>query len=450
MSNVTINIAVNKYWRLLSFFAVFSLLSAVSQANTSINSVRIWPAPDKTRLVFDLNKPVKHKVFTLTNPHRVVIDFSQADIKFDSNRLALSDTPIRLVRTADQGKNNWRVVLDLSEQVNVSSFALKKEANAADRLVLDLKYLKGTQKKQSVVRSVDTQKKQKRDLIIAIDAGHGGEDPGALGPRKIREKHVVYAIAKKLAANFKNMKGYKPVMIRSGDYNVGLSQRRNLARKHKADLFISVHADAFTSPKAHGASVFALSTRGASSASAQFLADKENKSDLIGGVSIADKDPVLSKMLTEMSMDWKSNESEKVGSYVLAQMDKLTHLHSKRVGKAAFSVLKSPDIPSILVETGFISNPTDAKNLNSRTYQQKMANAISTGVSQYFKIHAHEGTYIYAQFASKRAKQYIVSSGDTLSGIASRFSISTRSLRQHNRLSSNVLKVGQKLKIPSI
>ena len=418
-------------------------------ATATVQDVRLWSSPEKTRLVFDLDKPVEHKAFPLTNPNRIVIDISSVKMSFDTSTLELKGTPIRLIRSAKQGKDNLRVVLDLDQEVRIGSFLLKKSGEADDRLVLDLKYLNGGKKKQTVVQSAKTLQIKQRDLIIAIDAGHGGEDPGATGPGRIREKKVVYAISKKLADMFNREKGYKAVMIRSGDYYVGLSKRRDLARRNNADLFISVHADAFTSPQAHGASVYALSRHGSTSSFAKFLAQRENKSDLFGGVSISDKDKVLSSVLLDMAMDYKMDASLDVGKYVLKEMGRFTHLHSKRVETASFAVLKTPDIPSLLVETGFISNPKEAKNLNSSTYQQKMATAISTGVFNYFKAKPLEGTYIASIYAKKRGNSYIVESGDTLSGIAVRFDVPMKKLRQHNRLSSNSVRIGQVLKIPS-
>lgn len=428
---------------------VFLGLSQSLLASAVIHDVRLWSSPEKTRLVFDLDKPVKHKIFSLENPSRVVIDIPATKMQFDASKLELKHTPIRLIRSATQNKKDLRVVLDLDKDVSAGSFLLKKSGESGDRLVLDLKYLQGGKKPQAIVQSAQTQQKRQRDLIIAIDAGHGGEDPGAIGPGKVHEKRVVYAIAKKLAKNFDKEKGYKAIMVRSGDYYVGLSKRRDIARQKNADLFISIHADAFTSPKAHGASVYALSSKGSSSSEAKFLAQRENKSDLFGGVSISDTDKVLSSVLLNMAMTYKMEHSLDVGNYVLKEMGKFAHLHSKRVEQAAFAVLKTPDIPSLLVETGFISNPKEAKNLNSRKYQQKMANAIFTGVHRYFKAKPLDGTYIAAKYAKKRGKSYIVESGDTLSGIAGRFDVPMNKLRKHNRLSSNNVRIGQVLKIPS-
>lgn len=431
------------------FFLAGVFLTSINSYAANVVDLRLWRAPDNTRIVFDLDGSIEHKVFTLRNPDRVVIDIPNATFKANVNELDLNQSPIRHIRTATQNGNDLRVVLDLKKEVGTRSFFLKKTAQAHDRLVLDLNDKGKT--KTSVTKTVQDIKKQNRDLIIAIDAGHGGEDPGALGKNKVYEKHVVMAIAKELARLFSKEKGYKAVLIRSGDYYITLSERRNLARKSRADMFVSIHADAFTNPQAHGSSVYALSSKGATSASAKFLANKENQSDLVGGVSLDDKDHILSSVLIDLSMTHKMAASLEVGGHVLGRMDKISRLHSKHVEQAAFAVLKTPDIPSILVETGFISNPGEAKKLASKPYQKKMASALFNGIHSYFKEKAPEDTYIANQY-SKQGKErvYIVERGDTLSDIAGRYAISMKKLSSHNRLTSNSLRIGQKLKIPTL
>jgi N-acetylmuramoyl-L-alanine amidase len=299
-----------------------------------------------------------------------------------------------------------------------------------------------------VVKQVSQQATRQRDIIVAIDAGHGGEDPGALGPRKQKEKVVVLAIARELEAMLQQARGYHPVMIRTGDYYLSLQKRRSIARQKQADLFVSIHADAFTNPKASGSSVYALSSRGASSASAQFLAAAENSADQIGGVELASADELLSEVLVDLSMTHKMEASAEVGSYVLRSIDGITKLHSKRVEKAAFAVLKTPDIPSILVETGFISNPREAKKLSSQSYQRQMAKAIFDGVTGYYAKRAPEGTYI-AWANRNRAREYVIARGDTLSEIAARYRVSVADIRRHNSLKNNQIRVGQKILIPA-
>ncbi len=416
-------------------------------AETKVRDVRLWRSPDKTRVVFDLTAPASHKVFTLAKPDRVVVDVPNTTIAANYSKLDLKGTPIVSIRHATKDKDDLRVVLDLSSSVDVKSFFLKKNGDAHDRLVLDLHTGKSTAK--TTRKNVQEIRKGQRDIIIAIDAGHGGEDPGALGPKKIYEKDVVFKIAKELEKLFKNKKGYKAVLVRTGDYYVPLAKRREIARKANADLFVSIHADAFTSPQANGTSVFALSSKGATSAFARFMADKENKSDLVGGVSLSDKDEILSSVLLDLSMTHKMQASLEVGDHVLKYMGGISRLHSKRVEQAAFAVLKTPDIPSLLIETGFISNPGEAKKLSTHAYRKKMAQAIFNGIHAWHREKAPEDTYIAQHYAkAKKSSVYIVESGDTLSDIASRYALSVSAIKKYNKLKSSSLRIGQRIKLP--
>lgn len=419
--------------------------TGVTQA-ANINEVRLWRAPDHTRVVFDLSSPAQHKLMLLTKPDRLVIDIPNSKMQANPSSVDLSKSPVTRIRTGIKDKNHLRVVMDLKQPIKPRSFLLKANGGKGDRLVVDL-YDK--QKSKKVVKHV-AQANERRDVIIAIDAGHGGEDPGASGPNKLREKYVVMAIAKEVKALFDKQKGYKPVLIRKGDYYVGLNKRRQLARKAQADLLVSIHADAFHDKRARGSSVYALSKRGASSATAKFLATEANNSDLVGGVSLNDKDDLLAGVLADLSMTASMDASLKVGSKVVGKMGRISHLHSKRVEQAAFAVLKSPDIPSILVETGFISNPGEARKLKTKAYQRKMARAIFDGVNNYFVNTPPPGTYLAWQRNSRQGNQkYVVARGDTLSGIALRHQVSVKALRKVNDLASSTIRVGQTILIPS-
>ena len=419
-------------------------------ASANVHEVRLWRSPDSTRVVFDMSAAAKHKVFTLSSPYRVVLDIQNATMSANLSSLELVNTPVSNIRFAKQGSSGVRVVLDMSRAVGVRSFFLKKSGEAKDRLVLDLSDVTSAKKANKSQKTVHEIKKGRRDIIIAIDAGHGGEDPGAIGPKKIYEKTVVLEIAKALKAQFDAKKGYKAILVRTGDYYIPLAKRRDIARKADADMFISVHADAFSSPKAYGTSVYALSSKGATSTFARFLADKENKSDLVGGVSLSDKDAVLSSVLLDLSMTHKMQSSLEIGDHVLGHMGEISRLHSRRVEQAAFAVLKTPDIPSLLIETGFISNPGEAKKLATKSYRKKMANAIYQGVNDWFSENASEDTYIAQQFKkSNKGSIYIVSSGDTLSGVASRHAVSMKAIKKANQLRSNSLRIGQRLTIPA-
>jgi len=395
--------------------------------------------------VFDLSGPTEHKLIVLENPGRVVLDVENASIKASVTDLKLDGTPVQLVRTGVRDGDDLRVVLELSAAVKPRSFFLKANEQAGDRLVLDL-YDKTPRAEAVVTKSV--QHNDKRDIVIAIDAGHGGEDPGAIGPNRQREKDVVLAIARELNALLKADKGFQPTMIRTGDYYISLRGRRDLARQRQADLFVSIHADAFKRREAHGASVYALSTQGATSTAASYLAQRENESDLVGGVTLSDKDDLLAGVLADLSMTSTLDNSLKLGDKVLRNVDTVAKLHKNRVEQAGFAVLKSPDIPSILVETGFISNPSEAKLLGTSAYQKKMARAIHAGIREWFLAHPPSGTLIAWQ-KQQLGQQYIIARGDTLSGIAERFNVPLSDLKIRNGISGEKILVGQKLLIPT-
>src|SRR6056300_476081 len=422
--------------------ALLSCLMPLEAMSASVKGVRVWRAPDHTRLVFDLSGPVEHSLLELSSPDRIVVDVQNTKLTIPSG-LDLTDTPIKRIRTGVRNDTDTRVVLDLSAKVKPRSFALKATEGKDDRLVIDL-YDPAAPSKVAAQKPDD---KAQRDIIVAIDAGHGGEDPGALGPSRIQEKKVVLAIASELRDLFAKAKGYHPVMIRTGDYYVSLSGRRNLAREAQADVLISIHADAFTNPQANGASVYALSLRGASSTAARYLAQRENDADLVGGVTLSDKDDVLASVLTDLSMTSTLDRSLQMGSAVLKEVGGVARLHKSQVEQAAFAVLKSPDIPSILVDTGFISNPTEARRLNNADYRRRMARAIFTGVNDHFSTQPPAGTYI-AWVKQQGQETYTIVRGDTLSGIADRFNVSVDSLRKQNNLSGSRILVGQKLIIP--
>jgi N-acetylmuramoyl-L-alanine amidase len=423
------------------------LLAPIATAQAmEVRDVRLWRAPDHTRIVFDLSAPPKHKLIQLESPSRIVIDITDASLAAELDKLSVADTPIQRIRHGVRQGDDLRIVLDLSTSVNPRSFVLKANKQRDDRLVLDLYDLEGAVTRPSVKKSMASS--VRRDIVIAIDAGHGGEDPGASGPGGAREKDVVLAIAREIQALFQREPGFRAELIRTGDYYLSLRKRREMAHELQADLLVSIHADAFKSPKAKGSSVYALSQRGASSTFAKFLAQRENAADLVGGVSLNDKDDLLAQVLYDMSMSHTLDASIGLGSRVLVEMDGVSRLHRQQVEQAAFAVLKSPDIPSILVETGFISNPEEAKLLRTPSYQQKMARAIHGGVRSWFMEHPPADTLLAWQKQSK-GHEYVISSGDTLSEIAQRFNVTVASLRAHNALSSNTIRIGQKLIIPT-
>lgn len=423
---------------------VLGYLGASSAWAVDVHDVRLWRAPDHTRIVFDLSGPAQHSLIVLTDPGRIVLDIQDTQLRADLAGLKLSNTPVSSVRSGVRDGDDLRVVLEITDEVDPRSFTLKANEQAGDRLVLDLYDRQA--KKAEVKKTV--QHSAKRDLIIAIDAGHGGEDPGATGPNRVEEKDVVMAISRELNALFEADAGFKPTMIRTGDYYVSLKGRRDLARERQADLFVSIHADAFKRKEAHGASVYALSTGGATSTAADYLAQRENAADLVGGVSLSDKDDVLAGVLADLSMTSTLDTSLKLGAKVLSNVDDVASLHKRQVEQAGFAVLKSPDIPSILVETGFISNPQEAGLLATSAYQKKMARSIHRGIREWFMAHPPSGTLLAWQ-KQERGQQYVIARGDTLSGIADRFRVPLAELKSYNSInnSSRIL-VGQKLNIP--
>ncbi len=423
---------------------VLGLLATTFSWAAEVHDVRLWRAPDHTRIVFDLTGPVRHNLLVLDNPSRIVVDIADTRLKTSLDGLKLDNTPVTRIRSGVREGDDLRVVLDMGAAVDPRSFDLKANEKAGDRLVLDL-YDKVS--RSGAVRKSDSQS-AKRDIVIAIDAGHGGEDPGAIGPTRLREKDVVMAIARELYSLFEKDTGFKPTLIRSGDYYVSLKGRRDLARKRQADLFVSIHADAFKRKEANGASVYALSTSGATSTAARYLAQRENAADLVGGVSLSDKDDVLAGVLADLSMTSTLDTSLKLGDRVLRNMDSVARLHKSNVEQAGFAVLKSPDIPSILVETGFISNPAESKKLGTGSYQRKMAGAIYAGIRQWFLDHPPSGTLIAWQ-KQQGGQQYVIARGDTLSGIAQRFNVPLSDLKRHNGISGSKIVVGQKLQIPA-
>ena len=413
---------------------------------TQIDGVRLWTAPDHTRLVFDASSPAEHTVFSLTGPDRLVIDFEAATLGEEFDAKPVADRHLKRMRHAVRPDGRLRVVLDLKQAVRPKTFLLKPNARYGHRLVVDL-YPVGAAGKPRVAKTTkDIQRA--RDVVVAIDAGHGGEDPGASGSKYgTKEKTVTLEIAKRLKRLVDAQPGMRGVLTRTGDYFIGLRKRMALARRHRADLFVSIHADAFRDKRVRGASVYVLSRRGASSEAARWLAEKENASDLVGGVSLDDKDAMLRSVLIDLSQSATRHASLSAASQVYKQLGRVGKTHGRRVQQAGFMVLKSPDIPSMLVETGFISNPDEERNLRNPRFQERMAKAIMHGVRAYFTEAPPPGTLL-AERQTKTIK-HVIARGDTLSEIADRYQVSLASLRRENRIrSDNHIQIGQVLVIP--
>ncbi len=427
------------------FIAVLFLLSSLPLLAAEVSGFRVWADPVKTRAVLDLDKETVYKLFSLQDPHRVVVDLKGSSIdiplKLDVEHAGL----ITSVRHGQTDDKSLRIVFDLSESADLKSFLLEPTAQYGHRLVIDL-YSKSNQQASSIVKHATDISKPDREVVIAIDAGHGGEDPGAIGPNKTREKVVVLQIARELKKAIDAEPGMQAVLTRDGDYYIPLRERYEKARKARADLFVSIHADAFTKRSVQGSSVFVLSAKGASSEFARLLADSENASDLVGGVTLNDKDEMLASVLLDLSQSATREASNKVATDILHAMKQSGAVHKNHVGSANFMVLKSPDVPSVLIETAFISNPSEERRLTEKEFQQRMARNITRGVRDYFYASPPPGTWI----ASNRdSSKHIVARGDTLGGIAQRYSVSVSSLRSANNIRGDVIQVGRELVIPT-
>lgn len=385
--------------------AAFVLPFSVSA--TQIRNARLWRSDNKLRLVFDLSGPVSYKTFTLSAPERLIIDLSGASLYGDFSQLALAGTPIRTIRSGHFGQGNTRIVLDLSSSVQLNSFLLAPQNGQGHRLVLDLMSA-SPGLPVSVPRETPQQKSHpKRDIMVVVDPGHGGKDPGAIGAKGEREKDVVLSIAQLLARRLKREKGFDVKLVRNDDFFVPLRKRVEIARQHKADMFISVHADAAPRLTASGASVYCLSEGGATSATARFMAQRENGVDLLGATSLLnlkDKDPMLAGVILDMSMNATIAASLQLGSTVLGSLAGITTLHQKRVEQAGFAVLKSPDVPSILVETGFISNARDSQRLVTARHQQAVADGLFEGLQRYFQKNPPVDSYMAWQQEQKGSR----------------------------------------------
>ncbi len=429
------------FTRICTALLLMFLSAAATAGAIGVQGVRVWPAPDNTRLVFDVSGPVDHSLFVLQNPDRLVIDLKDTTLSKPLTAIDFSSTLIKSVRSAPRNNTDLRVVLDLKGPVRPKSFVLRPNEEYGHRLVIDLY---DAASKSDAPATPARGGDKRRPIIVAIDAGHGGDDPGAIGRHGTREKDVTLAIARKLKALVEREPGMQPVMVRDGDYFIPLARRVEIAREHHADLFISIHADSFPNRNASGASVYTLSERGSSSEQARLLADKENASDVIGGVSLDDKDDVLASVLIDLSLTGTMEASTDVAGRILSDLKSVGPLHRSHVEQAGFRVLKSPNVPSILVETAFISNPSEERKLSDGTHQTELAQAIMNGARAYFRQNPPPGTLL----AQQPDQHHVINRGETLSGIARQYQVSLDDLRNVNHLKDDDLQVGDVLRIP--
>ena len=392
----------------------FSLFVDTVSADTTVSSTRIWPASEYTRLTLESDAPINYSLILLKNPDRVVLDLEDvtltSEIKKLPGKISSDNLYIRALRIGRFKPEILRLVLDLKSEVKPQAFVLKPVGDYGHRLVLDIypasppdplmallnegavksaqanayEHIKSDRTSRTTAAGNKKSDSTVRLITVAIDPGHGGEDPGAMSKRGTHEKNITLAIARKLKAKIDAEPNMRAALTRDGDYFLSLPMRLEKARKLNADLFVSIHADAFVKPHARGSSVFTLSESGATSAAARWLAKKENDADLIGGVNLDTKDPYLNETLLDLSLSQTREDSHTLAREVLSEIGKINHLHKNNVEQAGFAVLKSPDIPSILVETAFISNPDEEKKLRNKAYQDKMAKAMLDGIKRYF------------------------------------------------------------------
>ena len=424
------------------FLLLLMLGSGIVVAANQVQGVRVWPSPDNTRVVFDLAQAPQHNSFTLDKPDRLVIDIS--NIKDGSALPAISGESalIKAIRSSGNSQR-LRIVLDLSKSVNANVFALPPTPPYGHRLVVDLPDEQSvtTQPPPPALRAA-------RDIIVAIDAGHGGEDPGSIGPSGYYEKNITLPIARQLAQLINKQPGMKAMMVRTNDYYIHVNKRTEIARGQQADLLVSIHADAFTSPQPRGASVWVLSLRRATTEVGRMLEQTERHSELLGGVAEIIKDSANERYLAQTVLDLSMNHSMvtayQAANEVLQELGKVAHLHKREPQAASLGVLKAPDIPSILVEVGFISNPQEEKQLKASSHQTKLAQSLFTALKRHFE----KSPPADSLFAQQRARQHRVGPGESLSLLAQRYNVSVDDLRSANRLTSDSIRVGQTLRIP--
>ncbi|MGB1974206.1 MAG: N-acetylmuramoyl-L-alanine amidase [Vibrio toranzoniae] len=441
--------------------AILSLLfSSLSFAN-SLKGLRVWPSPEETRVVIDLQSEADFSYFTLSSPSRLVVDLKNTNLATQLP-VVVKDSPIlsKVRKSSPPEKNTYRLVFELKRSSEADLFKLSPTPGGqyGHRLVIDLPHGaiskdKSTPSKSTISKNINQVKRQK-DILIVIDPGHGGEDPGSIGPTRKYEKNATLSISRKLAAQLNAVPGITTRLTRNADYFVNLNRRVAIARENEAHLLISIHADAFTTPQPRGGSVFVLNTRRANTEISRWIENKEKQSELLGGSGAAFTSNMYDKNVNQTLLDLQFSHSQKEGyklaAAILSEMGKVARLHNRKPINTSLAVLRSPQIPSVLVETGFISNPTEEKLLFQRSHQDKLARAVTKAVVKYLKANPPEGIILSnATSSTGSVSQHKVSRGESLSVIASKYGTSTQALMKLNNLKSSSLAIGQVLKIPS-
>lgn len=442
--------------------AVFSLLFSSLVSANSLKGLRVWPSPEETRVVIDLKSEVDFSYFTLSSPSRLVVDLKNTELA-TKLPVVVKDSPVlsKVRKSSPPQKGTYRLVFELKKSSKAELFKLSPTPGGqyGHRLVIDLPHGAVSKSKPATKPSKPTvskdinQVKRQKDILIAIDPGHGGEDPGSIGPSRKYEKDATLSISKKLAAQLNAVPGIKTRMTRNADYFVNLNRRVAIARENEAHLLISIHADAFTTPQPRGGSVFVLNTRRANTEISRWIENKEKQSELLGGSGAAFTSNIDDKNVNQTLLDLQFSHSQKEGyklaTAILSEMGKVAKLHNSKPINTSLAVLRSPQIPSVLVETGFISNPTEEKLLFQRSHQDKLARAVTKAVVKYLKANPPEGIILSnATSSTGSVSQHKVSRGESLSVIASKYGTSTQALMKYNNLKSSSLAIGQVLKIP--
>jgi len=431
--------------RLMLAMAAGWLMLAGMQAGeaATIKDVRLWTAPDNSRLVFDLDHSIDYDLFRLHNPERIVVDMHQTRLGASMDGLALPDPVIQDIRHGSPKPDVLRMVIDVKEQVQPRSFLLKPMEGKPYRLVIDLLRPEQGDKDQTPITAQSTSK----EVVIAIDPGHGGEDPGAIGPHGLKEKNVTLAVAKALARDIDAHPGMRAFLTRTGDYYVPLKERVRLAVNAHADLFISIHANSAPHDRhVKGASVYMLSEKKASDKVAQILADKENAADSIGGVMPQEvQDPVVNEILVDLKKRESLNSARMLAKDILHDLGKVGPIKYPEAKAARFMVLTEPRMPSVLVELDFISNPRRERLLGEPGYRRKLAQALSRASTSFL---VQEGRLAKVSGPQARRRVYVVRPGDSLWDIARRYGVPVADIRETNHLNSSDLRVGQELTLP--
>ncbi|QCZ92257.1 N-acetylmuramoyl-L-alanine amidase [Salinimonas iocasae] len=440
--------------RLFILIIFTGLLAAPLQAaQNKINALRVAPGPDKTRVVFDLSQTPQFTYFSLSNPNRLVIDLANTSDTADLAATGDTGSLVRRLRySTPKNPQSARIVVDLNRKTDPEIFAIAPSGDYGHRLVVDLPGQSVSSSSQATGVLIDSANNTRdRDIIVAIDAGHGGNDPGSIGPSGTYEKHITLSIAKKLAALVDAEQGMRSVLVRDGDYYIYPTKRPEIARQKKADLLISIHADAFSQPEPRGGSVWVLSMRRADSELGRWLEKTERHSELLGGAAEVISDNASERYLAEtiigLSMDHSMSASYDLSEKVIGEMKKVTRLHKRAPQAASFAVLTAPDIPSILVEVGFISNPQEEKNLLWEEYRERLARSMFNATKRYFKQVPPDGT-LWASYR-ERNRTHKVRSGESLSLLAQRYNVKVSSIKEANDLNNDVVRIGQVLTIPS-